>query len=417
MKIFFICILLISMEAQAASKEEFHQVITSLIQQDPAFKEVDLSTPYYQSQVWQGYSRFLLPKVSLSYGRYEQQNSANFIRADDYRVGSLNASFNLFSFGSDWKGLQSSRYEMKAQDQRVMARLLERERTLAVLVLNYLREMKNLSILEKLVEVKEKALDLSRRRFDRGTLSEEDFNKVKLDVSNAKGELLITKQTYNKALAAVKAYGPPHLPADYPWVTELTDELILQLESMSTPVDELPQFREADFAEVASDYRSDSYRNLMLGKVQLNFSRTKYEFETEDQWAWATSVVYTLPLFEGFDQFTEYRRNEAQKKIAIVRKRFEKYDAAALQEAEKSNLQVSWKNWIERRDALKISSRLYTGSLSQFTQGKLSVNELFVDQDRLLRTELIANSALHQLHESILAFCHSRGKAFIRGCF
>jgi hypothetical protein len=85
--------------------------------------------------------------------------------------------------------------------------------------------------------------------------------------------------------------------------------------------------------------------------------------------------------------------------------------------AENNNLKISWKNWLERKEALKISNKLYQSTLGQFNQGKLSVNELFVDQDRLLRTEQIANEALHQLHTSTLAFCHSRGRSYVKGCF
>ena len=72
---------------------------------------------------------------------------------------------------------------------------------------------------------------------------------------------------------------------------------------------------------------------------------------------------------------------------------------------------------MDRRKALKTSTKLYTGSLGQFNQGQLSVNELLVDQDRLLRTEQIANAATHQMHGTVLNFCHSRGKAFVQGCF
>lgn len=401
----------------ADDKESFRSLIKELIQHDPAFKEIDLQTPVFDAQLKQGFSKLVLPKVSLSYGHYEQNTNASFISNDEYKVGSLTTSFDLFSFGSDWSNFQSSRYQKKAQDYRVTNRLLERESEITFLVLNYLREAKNVEILNKIVELKTKALSVSQRRYQRGTLSEEDFNKVKLDVSNARGELLVNQQTYNFALAKVKAYGVKNLPSHYPWEQDLTSVKIEELKELSAPVTQLPQFLEADLTEIASDYQKNAFRSLMFGKVQLNFSRTLYDFEETNQWEWRTSLVYTLPLFDSFDQYTAFKQNDVQQRINQVRKRFRKSEAAANQEAEKVNLEVSWKNWVERREALKLSSKLYNGSLAQFNQGKLSVNELFVDQDRLLRTELIANLALHQLHGSVIAFCHSRGKAFVRGCF
>ena len=275
-----------------------------------------------------------------------------------------------------------------------------------------------MDILSRLIDMKTRALELSRKRYERGSLSREDHQKVELDVSNARGELLVAQQDFNLLMARVRAYGIETLPSTYPWENDLTISKIKELEAMRTEIDDLPQFRSVNYALEAFTHRSRAALGDLFGNLRLDFSRNMYQFPGEsDNYEWRTALVYTLPLFEGFTQKTELERTAALRNAYEVKQQFEKNLASQTQAAQGENLKVSWKNWMERREALKVSTKLYKGSLNQFNQGKLSVNELLVDQDRLLRTEQIANSTIHQLHKSVLSFCHSRGRAFVKGCF
>jgi outer membrane protein TolC len=154
----------------------------------------------------------------------------------------------------------------------------------------------------------------------------------------------------------------------------------------------------------------------MFGNFAFEFNRSYYEFPQLELWEWRTSLVYTLPLFDQFDQEVARRRAVAERKLSEVRQNFSEKSAIAQMQAQKDNLQIAWKNWLERKDALKISQDLYRYTLRQFNSGSISVNELFVDQDRLLRTEQVANEGLYQLHSSTLAFCHSRGMSYSKSC-
>ena len=77
MKSLFLLIALFSLGLHAQEKEEFRTILKSYIQKDPQFKEVDFQTPYFESQLNQGFSQLALPKVRLSYGLYEQHNNVS----------------------------------------------------------------------------------------------------------------------------------------------------------------------------------------------------------------------------------------------------------------------------------------------------------------------------------------------------
>jgi len=72
-------------------------------------------------------------------------------------------------------------------------------------------------------------------------------------------------------------------------------------------------------------------------------------------------------------------------------------------------LEFSYQNFNNRIKTLKSSSLLFKSSVRQFKRGKLSVNDLFVEQDRLFKTRVLTNKAVYQLHQSYLEYMHLLG--------
>jgi outer membrane protein TolC len=413
------CLVFLSINfAVADSKNEFTQILSSMLQQDPQFKEIDFQTPYFETQYRRDFSRLILPTVALSFGQFEQHSPATQIFSQEkFQTGSLTAALDVFNFGRDWNLFRSSSIELKAQEFRVWSKLMEREIEIGNLLLTYMREANNLRILKSIVELKEKALKISVDRFKNGALSENDLNKVRLDVSNAKGEYLIVFQQINDLEARIKAFGIDSPPVTYPWEKGFTKEKIQKLLAHQTPAENLPQYQEVDLQYEALDHQKKSALGNMFGNVQLTFTRSYIEFDSRDQWEWRAGIVYTLPLFDQFRQATEYQSAKARLRASEVVKRFRKNLVQTSQIANKQNLQVAFENFRERKDALKVSGQLYSDSVRQFNRGQLSVNELLVDQDRLLRTEQIANQSLYQMHLAVISFCHAQGRPVIKSCF
>ena len=412
-----LCLLiLVSFSVNATT--EFRGILKEFLKNDPTYQEVELNTPVYDALYYQGLSKLIIPRVTLSYGQNEQKNNVSLAtNVDKFQFGSLNASLDIFSFGRDWNVFQANRYAEKAQLMRVESQLMIREAEIADLVLGYLREAKNVEILNRLVKMKEEARQLSFKRLQRGIMSQQDYQKVQLDASNARAELFVAEQRLNTLTAQCRSFAVKTLPTQYPWENDLSEARLNELMTLSTDVSELPQFKEAFLNAESAAYESNAALANMWGDVSFTFTRSYYDFPDAELWEWRTSLVYTLPLFDQFDQSVTRKRELAERQAQEIRQKFEKRRVQEVLLAENNNLKISWKNWLERKEALKISNKLYQSTLGQFNQGKLSVNELFVDQDRLLRTEQIANEALHQLHTSTLAFCHSRGRSYVKGCF
>lgn len=402
----------------AAEESDFNQTLKQMIEKDPEFKGVDFRTDFFEARLKRDFSRIFIPTVNLSYGKYEQHNPATqIIDQETYHAGSLTAALDVFSFGRDWSFYKSSNYELKAQENRTWSKLMEREFELGNLLLSYMREVKNLRILKSIVDLKEKALTISKQRFQSGALPEQDLNKVKLDVSNAKGEYLIALQDLTNFAARIRAFGVASAPELYPWEMKFSAKYMEELLALNTPVEKVPQFQELALQYEANVYRQRGFLQNMFGSVQLSFTRSFLDYGSEDQWEWRAGLVYTIPLFDQFRQYTDYQEAAVEKRTSEIQQRFRKNLLKQSQEANKSNLKIAFENYRERKEALEISNKLYNDSVRQFNRGQLSVNELLVDQDRLLRTEQIANQSVYQLHLSVLNYCHAYGKPVIKTCF
>lgn len=400
------------------AESSFVSSLQKSLKADPDLAQVDFYSAVVRAEKYQGLSRFIIPKLSFSVGESQQKNNiSNVNAASKYQFATLAVDYDLFSFGSDLSYFQATRLRDQAQGQRVRAKIIEREKSIADLFFSYLRALKDNEITEKILALKEKSLNIASRRLKAGVLSREDYQKVKLDLGNAKAQLYLSNQTINDFSASLAPYEEMNLISDYPWKDELNENFINQIKEREFSLLRIPAYQDASLSLSAFKYENYSRLVDMFGDISFRFARNTYDFPGQErQWEWRTSLIYTLPLFDQFDQEVQRRRAKANKMIAEVNQRFNQKLVKKSFETYRSNLELNWKNWLERKAALKLSKKLYQSSLDQFKKGQLSVNELLIDQDRLFRTEQLSNEALYQLHLAILNMCHAAGESVVGGC-
>jgi hypothetical protein len=248
-------VLLILIHSALASEADFRGLIQSTLKKDPEFASVDFQTSVVEGENLQGFSNLILPRVSFSFGEYRQKNNVSLATAaDKFRFGTLGASLNLFNFGRDWNNWLATRSALRAQEARVETQIIRRESELIDLFFIAIREQKNVKILQKLVDMKEEALTLSRKRMNRGVLSVQEYQKVQLDVSNSKSELLSAEQRLKNNIAQLQSYDSATIPAEFPWTNKLSEASIRTLLQIEPKPLDLPQYKEA-----MEDYESSRY--------------------------------------------------------------------------------------------------------------------------------------------------------------
>jgi outer membrane protein len=412
-----IVVLLFSFLGSAFAQSEFQHLLQTMVKKDPQFLEVDFRTPLYNSLYYKGVSDFFLPSVSLQYSKLEQHNNVSqVVGSTKYNVGSLVASLNLFSFGRDFNLMRASSNLKESQMFKVQEQWIIREAEIATLMFDFLLEKKNLEILEKIVALKERSLSISIDRYHAGALSQQERDKVKLDVSNARAELFLSQQNFNRFAARIKTYEEINQLSQFPFIDFFKGKNFAQFLSQNFEISNIPSYQVLNLDQKALDQTTDAKISQMFGNVSFNFSRSFLDFEDNEQWEWRTSLTYTLPLFDRFSQKAELEQARSQWRAIEVKKSFNHKAFKLREEVARKNLAWAQKSSMERDEALRLSTRLFDHSLNQFKRGQLSVNELLVDQDRLLRTEQLANQAFYQAHIQLVDFCHSHGKSVAMNC-
>ena len=166
-----------------ASSENFKQALKEILDQDPELQSVEFDTKWIEANKIQTLSNFVLPSVELTYSKIEQYNNiSQVVGQSKYNVGSLVANLSLFSFGSDYQMFRAGRAKMNAQNAKVLNQLIKKESDISQIYFQSLQQKKNLIILKKILDLKEKTKKISEDRFSSGALCLPDFEKVKLDV-------------------------------------------------------------------------------------------------------------------------------------------------------------------------------------------------------------------------------------------
>jgi outer membrane protein TolC len=89
--------------------------------------------------------------------------------------------------------------------------------------------------------------------------------------------------------------------------------------------------------------------------------------------------------------------------------------AKAELEANAKSLEIAVDSAKARDKTLEITKRLYDSSVQRFEKGLADANEIIVDQNRWLDSEIFAIAGWSGAHSALVRTCHSVGKR-IKDC-
>ena len=76
-------------------------------------------------------------------------------------------------------------------------------------------------------------------------------------------------------------------------------------------------------------------------------------------------------------------------------------------------LEMSFKNFNQRLDISDEIISIKKNIIQKFRRGRIGINELFIEQDQLLRTQMATNRVIYRLHKQYIEFLHLYGFNFI----
>ena len=361
---------------------------------NPDFIYNDIKLEVSSQQASQA-SLYMIPKLDLFHTTNLNKLNPN-LNSQQY---GLTANVNLFQFGKSHHNYlsQKSLYEVDRLDHSVKKIQIE-NKYLLTLFKNTLLQRK-LSLYKQIENLKRKSLQVAQQRFNRGNLPRQQVDKVEIDLINLGSQRSATERELLDSELEVAKFQMTDFKREWPFSAvnaktknkrnsiEFTEIKVLELKS-----DAFVQQLEA------------SRRNYL---PQLDLAGHAYENRQDDlrSQEWDVTLTISWPLWDNYSRslsnlnaYRDFQYWQIEKARTV-----RNWDLKVQAREEQLSKLVFQLN--QSSENLKRLNALYTDTENLFSQGRLTVNELFQDQQLLLETQINNENEMFAFHQFILAYC------------
>jgi len=358
---------------------------------------------------------FYLPTVSID-AKASYNGDPSSVRLRTAQHAEVQADLNVFHFGADYTLLRAAQNDETQQKELLSGTVLQVEDQAVQALITAIQSRLELDVLRRQVKVREEALEIAQKRYERGFLAEQEVRKVLIDVSNAQSRLSQSELSSISADATLRALlGTDQIDVSWPWKATLSsakvDDMTRRLEFKLT---DRPDWAAAQARLTANEFRRSHNYLLMFPSfdASITYGYYRYDFDAgaPNGSAWQGAFTVSFPLFDRLANLSKARSQAHLVKQAELQQLEVERNANAQVTATKESLIRATKSANEREITLSKSVNLYQDSLRRFQNGRADTNEMLLDQTRVLDTELLAISGWSEAHLALARFCHSFGK-------
>jgi len=360
----------------------------------------------------------LLPSISLQ----ARQDTRREFGLDATRTGAAaSLDFNLFRFGSDISGMRAASREVEAERLQLEAARIEIESSAIDALNQYLQTAKEVAILTRLVGLRENLYRLGKKRFDRGLIPSQEVDKLSIDWENEKALLRDADTAVIRSSARVdELLGHHRVQTEWPWIERLSQKRFPLPEKDENVLAQRPDWKTAQKRFSANEARAAQSWGKIFPSLDFNVSYGYYSAAVggvnSQRPEWASSLVLTVPLFDRLSNYGAYEALSQAAKAAEFEWERVKRSAKKEWDSAKGAMGLSVETALTRDKTLAVSRSLYQDGLKRFERGLIEANDLNVDQQRLLQSELLAVRGWATAHTTLARLCFAQGLR-IRACF
>lgn len=336
------------------------------------------------------------------------------------RQAEVQVHFNLFRFGSDWLAIKSAHLDEEAQAGLVEDQVLSAEKDGVAALVQVIQYQKQIAILADLVELQSSALSIAHERYKRGYLPQQEVDRLEVDLENARARKNDADIQEAQARAALVALlGSDDITADWPW-----RDALLNWKPPGDPVRVPP----TPDLSTRPDWRSaqkelDSAESLHSSKVRLFFPTLdasvaagtySNQVGAPFTWGWSASLLVNFPLFDRLTAYANAKVQAYAVKQAEVALETVRRSARADWDSASAGFRLALSSARARDQVLGKSRSIYQDQVRRFEMGKITANDLAVDQRRFYDSELFAIQGWTAVHLNLAQLCHARGVSLSR---
>ena len=354
-----------------------------------------------------------VPSVSFD---AKSANASGIALQGPYSLVEATSQYNLFHWGADFAGLGAGNADIESQESQLLAVTLQAEDDAVSALIAEVQQQKQLDIDRDVATMQEKLEKIARERFSHGFLARQEVEKVSVDLDNANAAVADAVLLEINTRTQLESFlGPALVIPEWPWKEKLSGSG-QKLLALPWNVEARPDWRAARNHAIAEDKRYVRDERLLLPSLDASFSYGYYNgvsssvTDSGGAYGWNSAITVSLPFFDHLTTYSNARAQLYVRAAADVAVTQVERTAQAAWEAARDGFKIALDAAVARERTLGVSRRLYQDSLKRFQAGRITANDLVIDQRRLLDSELFSVQGWAAAHLAFPRLCHAFGK-------
>jgi outer membrane protein TolC len=347
----------------------------------------------------------------------QQQNSGGFNATNSLSQGQVYSAivnWNVFRAGGDWAGLNAAILNREHQKLQYADTRLQAEAKAATALLTMIHDQMRIGVLKRSEENAQKFLEIAKSRFERSLLAKEEMDKIAIDANNAESRRADAESQFNLSRATVESLlGHSNIQLQWPWEKRLTLEnaKAALTAAPKAALNTRPDYRAAKATLDTEEARSRAQFRNLFPTIDVNFTESQVEMGGQSSNAWQGLATLTIPLWNGYKDYSAYRVQAETKNAADFKlQQLERTIDSAVRTAQ-DNFRVAVQQYQSRVKNLNLAKHLLEQDAARFKIGRVDATELNLDLARVTDAELLTIDGISQAHLALMNLEHAFGRA------
>lgn len=343
---------------------------------------------------------FWTPKLDISANQTE--TTINNVKVSNVKSLNGDLTLNLFHGGSDWNSFKDAEAQKKAQELQVLNEDLRVEIKASDLIFKALYLTESQRIQEQIFKLKEESYKIVTDRYNQGKLPLQEVTKSEVDLIQQKNKLRSARLDLIENKSEITSLFITEVKTNEWPFTELTTSQIST--NAKIPLIEQKYWTSKSREEIWRASKGAHFPSLDL---EIQHQESPIKERTDKQWV--GMITLSFPIWNRYETSAQVSSSYAQYIAALHDYQDTEQTLNQKNLYLKEKIDTARMNLTESKKNLEISRKLYQDMLNSFRLGRISTNDLFLEQNRLLESE--NDLALSQLnyHQTLVETCALMG--------
>lgn len=332
----------------------------------------------------------------------------------------IEINWNLFQSGKGYQEFKAMKYKAKAEELDLVNEELEQELNAANLIFKYIFLTEMVRVSSEMVKLKQGSLKIAKDRYGQGKLPHHELIKAQVDLNQQENHLrsaqleLFENQSEQQSLFIHSIQ-----TKFWPFTTQtqllsfdnksnLNSEKKLSTGEVLAGDDN--SFPSSPLSEM-QHWLTQSYEASWASAKSLHFPTLDFNLQYNSalnhnhSYQWLGQITLTFPLWSQNQASAQISQSYAQYLNALNTQKATDQKLNQKKTYLYEKIKVARTNLGEAQNNLKLTKQLYQAIEKAFSLGRISFNDLFIEQNRLIESE--NTLALNQLefHQSLIEYC------------